>query len=97
MYIYSALHNVLRDYKNLLLENRRTRIYKTCTDRRKNSIFPPSKLFFIVVHTSAARRCEFIYIDKMAAAVEKSFCMLEYHTSMSVVTVQRAFRAKYAK
>jgi hypothetical protein len=25
------------------------------------------------------------------------FCVLEYHTSKSVVTVQRAFRAKYAK
>ena len=33
----------------------------------------------------------------MAAPVEKSFCVLEYHTSKSVVTVQRAFRAKYAK
>jgi hypothetical protein len=28
---------------------------------------------------------------------EKSFCVLEYHTSKSVVTVQRAFRADYAK
>ena len=28
---------------------------------------------------------------------EKSFCVSEYHTSKSVVTVQRAFRAKYAK
>jgi hypothetical protein len=25
------------------------------------------------------------------------FCVLEYHTSKSVVAVQRAFRAKYAK
>jgi hypothetical protein len=33
----------------------------------------------------------------MAALVEKSFCVLEYHTSKSVVTVQHAFRAKYAK
>jgi len=33
----------------------------------------------------------------MAAPEEKSFCVLEYHTSKSVVTVQRAFRAKYAK
>ena len=33
----------------------------------------------------------------MAAPVEKSFCVLEYHTSISVVSVQRAFRAKYAK
>ena len=35
--------------------------------------------------------------EKMAALGEKSFCMLEYHASKSVVTVQRAFRAKYAK
>jgi transposase len=33
----------------------------------------------------------------MAAPGENSFCVLEYHTSKSVVTVQRAFRAKYAK
>ena len=33
----------------------------------------------------------------MAAPGEKSFCVLEYHTSKSMVTVQRAFRAKYAK
>jgi hypothetical protein len=33
----------------------------------------------------------------MAAPGEKSFCVLEYHTSKSVVTVQRAFREKYAK
>jgi len=33
----------------------------------------------------------------MAAPGEKSFCVLEYHTSKSVVTVQRVFRAKYAK
>jgi hypothetical protein len=33
----------------------------------------------------------------MAAPGEKSFCVLKYHTSKSVVTVQRAFRAKYAK
>jgi hypothetical protein len=33
----------------------------------------------------------------MAAPGEKSFCVLEYHTSKSVVTVQRAFCAKYAK
>jgi len=31
----------------------------------------------------------------MTALEEKSFCVLEYHTSKSVVTVQRAFRAKY--
>jgi len=33
----------------------------------------------------------------MAAPGEKSFSVIEYHTSKSVVTVQRAFRAKYAK
>jgi hypothetical protein len=33
----------------------------------------------------------------MDAPGEKSFCVLEYHTSKSVVTVQCAFRAKYAK
>ena len=31
------------------------------------------------------------------AAPGKKFCVLEYHTNNSVVTVQRAFRAKYAK
>jgi hypothetical protein len=30
----------------------------------------------------------------MAAPGEKSLCVLDYHTSKSVVTVQRAFRAK---
>ena len=33
----------------------------------------------------------------MAAAGEILFCVLEYHTSKSVVTVQRVFSAKYAK
>jgi len=33
----------------------------------------------------------------MAALGEKSFCVLEYHTSKAVVTVQYAFRATYAK
>jgi hypothetical protein len=33
----------------------------------------------------------------MAAPREKSFCVLEYHKIKSVVTVQRVFRAKYAK
>jgi len=33
----------------------------------------------------------------MAPPGEKSFSVLEYHTSKSVVTEQRAFRAKYAK
>ena len=30
--IYRAFHNVLRDYKKLLQEIRRTRIYETCSD-----------------------------------------------------------------
>ena len=38
-----------------------------------------------------------VHSEKMAAPGEKSFCVLEYHTSKPVVTVQRAFRAKYAK
>ena len=33
----------------------------------------------------------------MAASGKKSFCVLEYHTSKSVVTVQHDFRAKSAK
>ena len=32
----------------------------------------------------------------MAVPGEKSSCLLEYHTSKAVVTVQRAFRAKYS-
>ena len=35
--LYRAFHNVLRDYKNVLQDNRRTRIYETCTDRRNSS------------------------------------------------------------
>ena len=35
--------------------------------------------------------------EEMAAPGEKSFCVLEYHMSKSVVTVQHAFPAKYAK
>jgi hypothetical protein len=35
--------------------------------------------------------------EKTAAPGENSFCVMEYLTSNSVVTVQRAFRAKYAK
>jgi len=33
----------------------------------------------------------------MAAPGEKSFCVLEYHTSKPVVTVQRAFPAEYSE
>jgi hypothetical protein len=53
--------------------------------------FFPSTMLFIVVHISAA--CS----EQMAAPGEKSFCVLEYHMSKSVVTVQHAFCAKYAK
>jgi len=35
--------------------------------------------------------------EKMASPGERSFCVLVYHTSKSMVTVQRAFRAKHAK
>ena len=35
--------------------------------------------------------------EKMAAQGEKSFCVLEYSTSKSVVNAQRSFRAKYAE
>ena len=59
-------------------------------------IFFPSTLFVIVVHISAARRCG-VSSEKIAAPWETSFCVLEYHTSKSVVTVQGAVRAKYAK
>ena len=55
----------------------------------------PSKFFssqFTFLPLGNARVCS----EKMAAPGEKSFCVLEYHTSKSVVTVQRAFRAKYS-
>jgi hypothetical protein len=35
--------------------------------------------------------------ETVAAPGEKLFCVLEYRTNKAVVTVQRAFRAKYAK
>ena len=38
-----------------------------------------------------------VCVEKMAARWKKSFCVLEYHTSKSVVTVHRAFPAKYTK
>ena len=37
-----------------------------------------------------------MYSEKMGAPVEKSFCVLEYHMSKSVVTVQCAFCGKYS-
>jgi hypothetical protein len=35
--------------------------------------------------------------EKMADPGKKLFCVFEYHTNRSVVTVQRVFRAEYAK
>ena len=58
--------------------------------------FPPVSCFssqFTFLPPGDASVCS----EKMAAPGEKSFCVLEYHTSKSVVTVQRAFRAKYAR
>jgi hypothetical protein len=91
LHLYTAFHNVLWDYKNLLSENRRARIYETCTDRGNNS-----KIFIFVV-TFLPLGDASVCSEKMAAPGEKSFCVLEYHTSKSVVIVQSAFRAKYAK
>jgi len=62
---------------------------------KTQTFFSPSKLFFIVVHflpLGDASVCS----KKMAAQGEKSFCVLEFHTSKSVVTVRRAFLAKYS-
>jgi hypothetical protein len=56
-------------------------------------IFFPRKLFFVIVHISATGRCE--YIVRKWPLRRRS--VLEYNTSKSVVTVQCAFRAKYAK
>ena len=96
-YIYRAFRNVLWDYKNLLLENCRTHIYETCTDRRNNSknFFPVScfSSWFTFLPLGDASVCS----EKMAAPGEKSFCAMEYHTTKSVVTVQCAFCAKNAK
>ena len=91
------LHNVIRDYKYLLQENRRTRIYETCTDRRSNSIFFPPVSCFSSQFTFLSLGDTSVCSEKMAAPGQKSFCVFEYHTSKSVVTVQRAFRAQYAK
>jgi len=96
--IYWAFHNVLRDYKHLLQETRRTHVYETCTDSRNNSniFFPPISCFssqFTFLPLGDASVCN----EKMAALGEKSFCVLEYRSSKSVVSVQREFRAKCAK
>jgi hypothetical protein len=70
-----------------------TRNYETYAHRRnKSKMFSPVSCFlshFKFLPLGDASVC----IEKMAAPVQKSFCVLEYHTSKSVVTVQRAFRA----
>jgi len=38
-----------------------------------------------------------MYVVRKWPRRERRLCVLEYHTSKSVVTAQRAFRAKYAK
>jgi len=56
--------------------------------------FFPSKFFssyFTFLPLGDASVCS----EQMAAPGVKSFCVLEYHTIKPVVTVQRAFRAKY--
>ena len=62
------------------------------TQKKKSS---PSKLFFIVVHISAARRCDFMQWENGRSEGEVVLCAGISH-SKSVVTLQRAFRAKYA-
>jgi hypothetical protein len=66
---------------------------KPVPTERTTQFFPPVSCFsssFTFLPLGDARICS----EKMAAPGEKSFCVLEYHTSKSVVTVQRAFRAK---
>ena len=74
----------------------RIRIYETCTDRRNNSkIFSPVNCFsswFTFLPLGDASVCS----EKMAAPGEKIFLCWNI-TRVIVVTVQRAFRAKYAK
>jgi len=59
------------------------------------NFFPPVSCFlsyFTFLPLDDASLCS----EKMAATGEKSFCVLEYHTSKFVVTVKRAFHAKYS-
>ena len=67
------------------------------TERTTQNFFFPSLSCFSSYLTFLPLGCASVCSEKMAAPGEKSFCVLEYHTSKSVVTVQRAYRAKYAK
>ena len=58
---------------------------------------PPSNLFFSSYVTFLPLSDASVCSEKMTTPGKKSFCMLEYHTSKSVVTAQRAFRANYTK
>jgi hypothetical protein len=67
---YRALHNVFRDYKNLLQKNRRTCIYETCTDKRNNSkiCFPVSCFFNRSSHF--CRQAMRVYVVTMVTHVD---------------------------
>ena len=63
-------------------ENRRTHIYQTCTDRRKNQTFSLVSCFssyFTFLPLGDASVCS----EKMVAQREKSFCVLEYYKNKS--------------
>jgi len=59
----------------------------------KTQKFSPPVSCFLTLFTFLPLGDASVCSEKMAAP-EKSFCVLEYHTGKSVVTVQRAFRAK---
>ena len=85
-------------YKGLqkfIIENRRTRIYGTCTGRKTQS--PPQVSCFSSQFPFLPLGDASVCNEKMAAPGEKSFCVLEYLASKCMVTEQRAFRTKYAK
>jgi len=51
-------------------------MYETRTGRRNSSIFFfPSKLFFIEVHMSAVRRCEFMWSENGRSGGEVVLCV----------------------
>ena len=85
--MYSGITNIY--YRNTVLTKP-----VQIEEKTQKKIFPvscfSSKFTFLPLGDAS------VCIEKMAAPGEKSFCMLEYHTSKSVVTVQSAFRAKYS-